>query len=115
MRTKKHYSVAAIISLTEVGQLELAFLADEQVLRLDVPVEDAPPVAVAEAAEELKEEELGVARRQTARMTLQVLRQVRVLREEERYLTRTTQNEGQRGEEGEVGEVGEAEAPVNGE
>ena len=67
--------------LTEIGELELALLADEEVLRLDVAVEDPPAVAVGEAAQQLEEEEPHVAPGQPAGVLLQVLRQVRVLEE----------------------------------
>ncbi len=68
-------------SLTEVGQLELPNFADEQVLGLDVAVQDPPPVAVGQAAEQLEEKELGILRVEAARVLLQVLRQVRVLKQ----------------------------------
>ena len=65
--------------LTKVGQLELADLADEEILRLDVSVQDAPLVAVVEAAQQLEQEQPHVARAQPARVLLEVLRQVGVL------------------------------------
>jgi hypothetical protein len=72
--------------LTKVCQLELPLLRDEQVLRLDVSVQDPPPVAVGQAAEELEEEQLHVLRVQTALVPLKVLRQVRVLEKKMREL-----------------------------
>jgi hypothetical protein len=39
---------------TKIGQLQVAFLVDEQVLRLQVTVQDTVGVAVARAFEELK-------------------------------------------------------------
>lgn len=44
--------------LTEVGQLELAPLVNEQVLRLEVPVQNLPPVAVGQAPQNLEQEDL---------------------------------------------------------
>ena len=55
-------------------------MRDEQILRLDVPVQDAAGVAVAEAAQQLVQEQLHVPAVKAARVPLQVLRQVRVLR-----------------------------------
>lgn len=57
----------------EVGQLELAGAADEQVLRLDVAVQHAAPVAVGQAAQQLEQEQPRVARLQSARVPLHVL------------------------------------------
>lgn len=49
-------------SETEIGELEVAFLVDEQVLGLEVTVEDAVGVAVAGALEELERESLDLKR-----------------------------------------------------
>lgn len=46
-------------SLTEVGQLQLPLLVDEQVLGLQVPVQDLAVVTVGEAPEQLEHENLG--------------------------------------------------------
>lgn len=45
-------------ALTKVSQLQLAPLVDEQVLRLQVPVQDLAAVAVGEAPEQLEHENL---------------------------------------------------------
>ena len=66
-------------SLTEVSQFELSDVRDEQVLRLDVPVQDAAGVAVAESPQQLVHEQLHVLGVKAARMAVQVLSQVRVL------------------------------------
>lgn len=47
-------------SQTEIGQLQVALLVDEQVLWLQVTVQDAVGVAVARALEELKSELLDL-------------------------------------------------------
>ena len=47
-------------SQTEIGQLQVALLVNEQVLRLEVTVQDAVGVAVARALEELKGEFLDL-------------------------------------------------------
>ena len=65
--------------LTEVSQFELPDVRDEQILRLDVPVQDVASVAVAEAAQQLVHEQLHVLGVKTARVAVQVLSQVRVL------------------------------------
>ena len=44
--------------LTEVGQLELSQVADEQVVRLQVSVQDPAAVDVAEASQQLEHEDL---------------------------------------------------------
>lgn len=44
--------------LTEIRQLELSQVADEQVLGLQVPVEDPPAVDVAQSSEQLEQEDL---------------------------------------------------------
>ena len=67
-------------SLTEICQLEFALLADEEILRLDVAVQDPPAVAVAEAPQELEQEQPHVPGAEAARILLEVLRQVRVLK-----------------------------------
>jgi len=64
---------------SKVGQLQFAAVADEQVLRLDIPMEDTPLVAVGESTEQLEEEQAHVAMVQAARMLLHVLRQIRIL------------------------------------
>lgn len=45
-------------SPTEVGQLQLPSVVDEQVLRFQVPVEDFPLVAVGETSQQLEHEDL---------------------------------------------------------
>lgn len=65
--------------LTKVSQFQLPNLADEEVLRLDVTVEDTPAVAVGEPPQQLEEEQSNVGVVQTSRMPLHVLRQVCVL------------------------------------
>lgn len=45
-------------SLTKVGHLEFSQVADEQVLRLQVSVEDPPAVDVAESSQQLEHEDL---------------------------------------------------------
>lgn len=45
-------------SLTKVGHLEFSQVADEQVLRLQVSVEDPPAVDVAERSQQLEHEDL---------------------------------------------------------
>ena len=67
-------------SLTEVCQFEFPDLRYEQVLWFQISVQDAAGVAVAESPQQLVHEELYVPAVQTARVLLQVLRQVRVLR-----------------------------------
>lgn len=44
--------------LTKVGQLEFSKVADEQVLRFQVSVEDPPTVDVAKSSDQLKQEDL---------------------------------------------------------
>ena len=44
----------------EIGQFEFADFADEQILRLEIPVEDLAPVDVREATQELKQEQTDV-------------------------------------------------------
>lgn len=43
---------------TKVGQFEFSQVADEQVLRLQVSVEDPPAVDVAETSQQLEHEDL---------------------------------------------------------
>lgn len=57
----------------EVSQLQLADLADEEVLGLDVAVQHQPLVAVRESPQQLEEEETHIARVQAAAVPLQVL------------------------------------------
>lgn len=57
----------------EIGQLQLADLADEEVLGLDVAVQHQPFVAVREAAQQLEEEEAHVPGVQAAAVPLQIL------------------------------------------
>lgn len=64
---------------SEIGQLQFAAVANKQVLRLDIPMEDTPLVAVGESTEQLEEEQAHVAMIQAARMLLHVLRQIRIL------------------------------------
>jgi hypothetical protein len=45
---------------TKIGQLQVALLVDEQVLRLEITVKDAVGVAVARALEELEGELLDL-------------------------------------------------------
>jgi hypothetical protein len=47
-------------SQTEIGQLQVALLVDEQVLRLQVTVQDTVGVAVARALEKLQSEFLDL-------------------------------------------------------
>ncbi len=65
--------------LTKVCQLQLSGLADEQVLRLDVPVQDPSAVTVGKTSEQLEQEQLHILGIQSALILLQVLRKVRVL------------------------------------
>lgn len=44
--------------LTKVSQLELSSVADQQVLRLQVAVQDVPLVDVGQASQQLEQEEL---------------------------------------------------------
>lgn len=44
--------------LTEIRQFQLPLLVDEEVLRLQVSVEDLPPVAIRQASQNLEEENL---------------------------------------------------------
>lgn len=48
-------------SLTKVGHLEFSQVADEQVLRLQVSVEDPPAVDVTESPQQLEHEDLKTA------------------------------------------------------
>lgn len=48
-------------SLTKVGHLEFSQVADEQVLRLQVSVEDPPAVDVTESPQQLEHEDLETA------------------------------------------------------
>ena len=45
---------------TEIGQLQVAFLVDEQILRFEVTVQDAVGMAVAGTLEELEREFLDL-------------------------------------------------------
>lgn len=45
--------------LTEVCQLQLPPLVDEQVLRFEVTMQDLPPVAVRQTSQQLEHEDLG--------------------------------------------------------
>ena len=56
-------------SETKIGQLQVALLVDEQVLRLEVAVQNAVGVAVASALEELKGEFLDLQRGVSMRIT----------------------------------------------
>lgn len=64
----------------EIGQLQFAHLADEQVLRLHVPVQNASFMAIGEASQQLEQEQSYVSVVQAARMPLHVLREVGILR-----------------------------------
>ena len=66
-------------SETEIGQFEFANFADEQILWLQVAVEDLALVHVAETAQQLEEKETHVGRMKTARMSFQILSQIRML------------------------------------
>lgn len=44
--------------LTKIGQFELSFLIDEEVLRLQVPVEDFPLVTIRQPTQNLEQEDL---------------------------------------------------------
>ena len=68
-------------ALTEICQLEFALLADEEILRLDVAVQDPPAVAVGEAPQQLEQEQPHVPGGEPAGVLLEVLRQVGVLKE----------------------------------
>lgn len=70
----------SVDELTKIGQLELSQLTDEEVLRLDVSVQDSSPMAVRKTSKQLEEEQLDVLGVETARILLQVLREIRVLR-----------------------------------
>ncbi len=70
--------------LTKVCQLQLADLADEQVLRLDVSVEYFSPVTIGEATQQLEHKQLDVSRLEAARVVFQVLRQVGVLQKKKK-------------------------------
>jgi len=75
----KQTRLKKIPQLTEVGEFQLADLADEQILRLEIAVEDLALVDVGEAAQQLEQEEAHVVRQQAAWMALQVLCQVGML------------------------------------
>lgn len=45
-------------SLTEISQFELPLLIDEEVLRLQVSVQNFPPVAIRQTSQNLEEEDL---------------------------------------------------------
>lgn len=59
---------------TKVSQLQFATIADEQILRLDIAMQDTPLVAVGETAQELEEEQTHIAMIQSARMLFHILR-----------------------------------------
>lgn len=52
-----------LLLLTKVGQFEFSSVVDEKVLRLQVSVEDLPPVAVGQTSQDLEEENLEGRRR----------------------------------------------------
>lgn len=63
----------------KIGQLQFAALADQQILRLDVAMQDASLVAVRQTAQQLEQEEAHVAMIEAAAVPFHVLRQVGVL------------------------------------
>lgn len=52
-------SLPLLQGLTEVSQLELPLVVDQQVLRLEVPVQHLPSVTVREPAKQLEQEDLS--------------------------------------------------------
>ncbi len=66
---------------TKVSQLELSWLAQQQILRFYITVKDPSTVAESQTTEQLKEKEFHIFRVQPARMPFQVLWKIRVLRE----------------------------------
>ena len=66
-------------NLTKVSQLEFANLADEQILRLDVSMQNSPSMAIGKPSQQLEHEKFDVARIQASGMAFQVLRQVSML------------------------------------
>lgn len=53
-----HHDVSGWDFLTKISQLEFSKVADEQVLRFQVSVEDPPAVDVAKSSDQLKQEDL---------------------------------------------------------
>ena len=67
------------MALTEVCEFEFSKLTDQEVLRLDVAVEDPPLMAVAQASQQLEQEQLRVPGAQPAWVSFHVLTQISVL------------------------------------
>ena len=74
------------VLITEIGQFQFATLADEQILRLQVPVQYLAFVNVRQSAQQLEREEAHVVGRQTARMAFQILSQIRMLNMHHTYM-----------------------------
>jgi hypothetical protein len=68
------------VGLTEVCEFEFSHLTDQEVLRLDVAVEDPSLMAVAQASQQLEQEQLRVSGAQPARVSFHVLTQISVLK-----------------------------------
>jgi hypothetical protein len=68
------------IALTKVCEFEFPKLTDQEVLRLDVAVEDPSLMAVAQAPQQLEQEQLRVPGAQPTRVSLHVLTQISVLK-----------------------------------